>query len=100
MSLVRFALHQADTLAPFEEMVKERFAGWLAKEIAGGCAFTSVQLRWLELIRDHVAASLHVETGDFEYVPFTNMGGLGAAYDVFGDGLYPILDELNEVLVS
>src|SRR5262249_3145905 len=30
VSLVRFALHQDERLAPFPEEVEERFAGWLA----------------------------------------------------------------------
>ena len=100
VSLVRFALHQADTLAPFEDTVKERFSHWLVGQIAQGRTFSPAQIKWLELIRDHVASSLSVEADDFEYVPFTSLGGLGAAYDAFGDGLYPLLEELNGVLVS
>ena len=32
---------------------------------------------------------------DLEEVPFNTIGGLGRAYELFGDRLAPILDELN-----
>ena len=47
-----------------------------------------------------VAASLTIESDDFEYEPFVQRGGLGKAYQVFGDKLQPLLRELNEVLVA
>jgi type I restriction enzyme R subunit len=100
VSLVRFAVGQSDTLAPFEETVRERFAAWLAAQESAGRVFTTEQKRWMEMIRDHVAASLAVEADDFEYVPFSELGGLGAAYAAFGDTLYPLLEELNTVLTT
>jgi len=30
--------------------------------------FTPEQLRWLEMIRDHIAANLSIEAEDFDYV--------------------------------
>jgi len=52
--------------------------------------FTEEQRRWLEMIRDHIAANLGIEPEDFEYVPFTQEGGLGKVYQVFGDRLNEI----------
>jgi type I restriction enzyme R subunit len=99
VSLIRFAVSKESDLVPFAEVVNERFAKWLADQQAAGRNFTPDQIAWLELIRDHVGASLSVEADDLEQVPFTELGGLGAAYDVFGDELYDLLAKLNEVLV-
>jgi hypothetical protein len=35
-----------------------------------------------------------------ESLPFSQKGGLGRAYQLFGERLQPLLDELNEVLVQ
>ena len=37
---------------------------------------------------------------DFDYAPFVQMGGLGKVYQVFGNGLQPLVNELNEVLAA
>jgi len=62
--------------------------------------FTPDQLAWLELIRDHIATSLSIEADDFDYAPFAQKGGLGKAYQLFGDDLDALLEELNEVLAA
>jgi len=100
VSLVRFALHQGGELRPFQEQVHERFSAWLAQQETSGRKFTDEQRQWLGLIRDHIASSLAIERDDFEYVPFAQHGGLGKAYQVFGQHLTPLLNELNEVLVA
>ena len=61
--------------------------------------FTTEQRQWLEAIRDHIAGSVSIEPGDFQYAPFNQQGGLMGAYTVFGDDLQPIIDELNLELV-
>jgi type I restriction enzyme, R subunit len=100
VSIVRFALHQEGELRPFRDEVDERFAKWLSSQESNGRKFTAEQRQWLELIRDHIAASLAIEADDFEYVPFAQHGGLGKAYQVFGKDLNPLLNELNEVLAA
>jgi len=55
---------------------------------------------WLDLIRDHIATSLSIETNDFNYAPFSQRGGLGKAHQLFGSKLPKLLDELNEVLAA
>lgn len=100
VSLVRYATHQDDVLEPFAERVNERFADWLSRQEAGGRRFTDEQRQWLELIRDHIAGSLKIEADDFEYTPFAQRGGMGRVYQVFGDNLNDLLDELNEVLAA
>jgi type I restriction enzyme R subunit len=100
VSLVRFALHKADALVPYRQQVEERFGSWMAQQELAGVTFTPEQRLWLELIRDHVAASMGIEMDDFEYAPFAQKGGAGRAYQVFGERLEPLLNELNEVLAA
>lgn len=105
VSLVRYTLerdeHSDALLEPYSETVTQRFAAWLEEqERMRGKPFTTEQRQWLELIREHVAASLTIETDDFEYEPFSQRGGLGRAYQVFGTELSVILQQLNERLAA
>ena len=87
-------------LVPVADTVEERYRQWLADQAAAGVEFSIEQLRWLETIRDHIASSLHIEADDFDLPPLSQFGGLGKAYQLFGDRLQPILEELNERLAA
>ena len=100
VSVVRYALGDVEELAPFADGVQERFRGWLAMQETAGRSFAGEQVRWLEAIRDHIAGSVSMEMGDFEYAPFNQQGGLGKAYELFGDELPGLLEELNLELVA
>jgi type I restriction enzyme R subunit len=100
VALVRFALRQENELVPFPEQVEQRFQDWLAQQEGAGRRFTDEQRWWLESIRDHIAASFRMEMDDFSDVPFAQRGGVGKAYQVFGEELDKVLEELNEVLVA
>ncbi|MEX2163177.1 MAG: type I restriction-modification enzyme R subunit C-terminal domain-containing protein [Sulfuricaulis sp.] len=111
VSLVRFAIHQDNELIPFPERVNANFKAWLATQQQGrhpgegrgpGVTepFTAEQIRWLEMIRDHIAANLSIEPDDFEYSPFAQEGGLGKVHQIFGDKLNTIIEELNETLAA
>ncbi|MBI3697032.1 MAG: restriction endonuclease subunit R, partial [Acidobacteria bacterium] len=100
VSLVRFALHQDGELRPYREPVQEKFTAWLAAQQTNDRSFTDEQRQWLELIRDHVASSVAIDMDDFDYTPFAQKGGVGKAYQVFGNELAPLLAELNEVLAA
>ncbi len=97
VSLVRFAMHRDDELVPFPERVNANFEKWMAGHKD---KFTPEQRRWLEMIRDHVAANLSIEADDFDLAPFAQEGGLGKVHQVFGDSLDTILEELNGVLAA
>ncbi len=99
VALVRYAIGDADELAPFADHVNQRFEGWLAMQETAGRAFTAEQRQWLEAIRDHIAGSVSIEPGDFQYAPFNQWGGIMGAHNVFGDQLQPIIEELNLELV-
>ncbi len=125
VSLVRFAIHQDNELVPFPERVNANFKAWLATqqpsvrhepaeeeqtktavrpELVEGqrptSRFTPEQMKWLEMIRDHIAANLGIEPDDFEYAPFAQEGGLGRVHQLFGDELNTLIEQLNESLAA
>lgn len=52
------------------------------------------------MIKEHIAGRLSIEKDDFDSVPFKPAGGLGKAYQLFGEDLWHLLEELNEVLAA
>ncbi len=100
VSLVRFAIHQDNELVPFPERVNANFKAWLAQQESSGKKFTPDQRRWLEMIRDHIAANLGIDPKDFDYAPFAQEGGLGKVHQLFGSELNKIIDELNGTLAA
>jgi type I restriction enzyme R subunit len=101
VSLVRFAVHQEGELRPFKDVVYLRFDKWLGEQEQNRRRrFSNEQRQWLTAIRDHIAASVSIEPDDLELPPFSQWGGLGKAYKVFGDDLQPMLEQLNEVLAA
>ena len=97
ISLVRFAIDDTATLEPYKETVNQRFQEWLNNQEG---SFSEEQLAWLEMIKDHIATSLHIEIDDFEYAPFQAKGGAIKVYQLFGDELDTILETLNEGLAA
>lgn len=100
VSLVRFALEQDNELVPFADRVNANFKAWLAQQANNGRHFESDQLKWLTMIRDHIAGNHLIEAQDFEYPPFIQNGGLGRFYEMFGDQYIEILETLNSSLVA
>jgi type I restriction enzyme R subunit len=100
ISLVRYGLGKSDELVPYHEIVHDRFEEWLDSQEKSGNAFTSEQLEWLSMIKEHIATSMQITVDDFDYVPFFDKGGVMKVYNLFGDRFNTILDELNEVLAA
>ena len=100
IALVRHAINPEKPLEPVRLTVHQRYERWLAEKQAQGVIFTNEQRRWLDAIKDHIATSLTIETEDFDDVPFNQYGGLGKVYQLFGDQLNSLLDELNEELAA
>src|SRR3990170_1158646 len=100
ISLIRFAIGESDVLEPFTETVNDRFYKWLSEQEKSDRKFTPEQIEWLTMIKDHIATSLSIGMNDFEYVPFHEKGGVVKVYQVFGEELKNILEELNEALAA
>jgi len=52
------------------------------------------------MIKNHIATSLEVTTEDFDLSPFYEKGGLMKVYNLFGEELNSVLEELNNRLVA
>ena len=62
--------------------------------------FTPEQIEWLRMIKDHIVSSYHLDLDDLDYTPFDAQGGRGKMYQLFGNEMEKIIEELNEVLVA
>jgi type I restriction enzyme R subunit len=100
VSLVRYTLHQESQLVPFRDEVEQRFQAWLEQQTKAGRPFTADQLQWLGWMKDQIAGEMSISTESFEFTPFIEHGGLGKAYQVFGDQLTKLMDALTEALAA
>ncbi len=100
VSLVRFATGTAQVLEPFPEEVNRNFNAWLNKQQANGTHYTPEQKEWLNMIKQHITTSLNINIDAFELSPFNQKGGAVKAYQLFGQQLNNILEELNTVLTK
>ena len=101
VALAKHALRPDQELVPFAEEVHARFDVWLAQQANRGRQFNEEQLKWLGLVRDQVAADAEVTWDDFDQASrLVQAGGLGGAWEAFGDELEGIVTELNEELVA
>ncbi len=100
ISLLRFTIGETSELVPFPDIVDQKYADWIAEQEKKGKKFNPEQIEWLQMIKDHISASLDVTTEDFDYAPFYEKGGLMKVYNLFGESLNKMLEELNERLVA
>jgi len=101
VALIRRVCGLDATITPFADTVRKNFQTWIMQHHAGGTdKFNEEQMNWLRMLRDHIAHSCHVDRSDLDYSPFDAQGGLGKMWQLFGEGLDPLLDELNEALVA
>ena len=57
-------------------------------------------MEWLRMIRDHIISSFHMDRDDLEMAPFNGKGGMGRMYQLFGDQMDDVINELNEALAA
>lgn len=101
VSLIRRVMGIDDRLTPYDQTINRNFKHWLFKVQAGNAPkFTPEQLDWLRLIKDHIASSIHVDLDTLDLTPFNAKGGRGKMYQLFGDKMNSILDEMNEALAA
>ena len=101
VALIRRACGIDQKLTPFDDTVRKNFQNWIMQKHAGTPdKFTPDQILWLQMIRDHITNSFHCHRDDLEMAPFDAAGGLGKMYQLFGENMDNLLDELNEALVA
>ena len=100
VSLIRRVTGIDQALTPFDQTVNRNFQSWVFGKQAGTLKFNEEQMEWLRMIKDHIAASIHLEKEDLDYAPFDAKGGIGRMVQLFGREMEVIINELNEVLVA
>ncbi len=101
VSLIRRTCGIDAKLAAYDDTVRRNFQSWILKRHSGaGVKFTGEQLDWLHMIRDHITTSFHVDRDDFDMAPFDAKGGLGKMYQLFGENMAVVIEELNGALAA
>ncbi len=101
VALIRRVCGIDGEIKTFSSTVRKNFQDWIMKYHAGSRdKFSEPQMAWLHLIRDHIASSFHIERDDLDMAPFNAQGGLGRMYQLFGDRMDWVMDELNRELVA
>lgn len=90
ISMVKHAAEQQAPLLTAEERVNQAMDRLIQRN-----KFTTDQMHWLSLIREHLVKNLSMDEEDFNLTPLLNMrGGKAKARKVFGD-LPGLVTELN-----
>ena len=101
VSLLRRISGIDSTLIDYSNKVDLNFRDWILKKNAGQHnRFTEEQMQWLRMIKDHIATSIHLDADDLDYTPFDAEGGKGKMWQMFGEGMNDIINELNEALAA
>ncbi len=101
VSLIRRVSGIDPQLTPYNKIVDKNFQDWVFKKHSGaGEKFTEEQMAWLRMLKDHIASSFHIEIDDLDFTPFDSKGGRGKMWQLFGDKMNAIIEELNEELVA
>lgn len=101
VSLIRKVVGIDKALTPYDKTVDKNFADWVWKKQQGAAIkFTKEQMEWLYMLKEQIATSVHIETDDLDYTPFDAKGGRGKMWQLFGDEMEKIINELNEALAA
>jgi type I restriction enzyme R subunit len=101
VALIRHVCGIDEQLQPFSDTVRRNFQDWIMKRHSGKQAkFTDTQTAWLQNIRDCIIQSFRFEREDLELDPFDAQGGLGKMYQLFGDDMDALIEELNGELTA
>ncbi len=100
VSILRRLTGLDSKLTGYDLTIDKNFQKWVFAKQAGSLKYTTEQMEWLRMIKEHIATSLHVEIDDLDYTPFDAQGGRGKMWQLFGEEMNNIIDELNEALAA
>lgn len=100
VSILRRLTGLDSKLTGYDLTIDKNFQKWVFAKQAGSLKYTTEQMEWLRMIKEHIATSLHVEIDDLDYTPFDAQGGRGKMWQLFGEEMNKIIDELNEALAA
>ncbi|TNE84132.1 MAG: DEAD/DEAH box helicase [Gammaproteobacteria bacterium] len=100
VALIRRVSGLDNSISTYAATVRRNFQRWIMQHHSGaGEKFNEQQMAWLHMIRDHITSSFHMERDDLEMAPFDARGGMGKMYQLFGDKMDAVIEELNKELV-
>lgn len=101
VSLIRKVAGIDTALTPYDKTVDRNFQQWILKKNAGQHnRFTKEQMEWLQMLKEQIATSVHIDADDLDYTPFDAKGGKGKMWQLFGEDMNTIINELNEALAA
>ena len=101
VALIRRVCGIDATISLYSDTVRRNFKNWIMTFHSGRVKkFNEAQMEWLRMIRDHIMNSFHLDRDDLDMAPFDSKGGMGQMYNLFGDQMDSVIDELNEVLAA
>ncbi|KAB7624237.1 DEAD/DEAH box helicase [Alkalilimnicola sp. S0819] len=101
IALVRRASGWDERLTPYKSTVERNFQRWVLRKHQGNAPkFSEDQMNWLRMIRDHIAASFHFTPDDLDYTPFDAQGGRGRMWQLFGEEMDAVIDEMNDEMAA
>jgi type I restriction enzyme R subunit len=99
VDLIGFVKHAigAEGFPTIEQRVEKAFETWQREY-----DFTSDELLWLNMMREHFKQEREIKQEDFSAIPFIRKGGWGSAVNAFGgeERLRETLKELNNEVLS
>jgi len=98
VSLLRYISDIDDKLVPYDKIVNKNFKEWVFQKNAGHEQFDDEQMEWLRKMKEHIAINYNFAMEDLDYAPFDQYGGKGRMYQLFGEDMNAIIDEMNEEL--
>ncbi|MFC7933178.1 type I restriction endonuclease subunit R [Streptomyces cinereoruber] len=69
---------------PHDEVMRERYQAWIARQEQTGTRFTERQRWWLDRIAEATAKRVRFDTADLDYAPFTSRNGTDGFIAEFG----------------
>ena len=101
VALVRRVTKVDETLTTFDATVNKNFQDWIFKQNAGQAnRYSSEQMDWLRMIKNHISNSFDMQTDDLDIAPFDAHGGALKMKKLFGKERNTIINELNMALVA
>ncbi len=85
ISLVHHSSGKEESLLPFSEIIREKFAKWLIQQESSGRIFTLEQKEWLFMIKNNIESSISIDLDALDNVPFSHKGDRVKFYEIFGN---------------
>lgn len=100
VSLIRRVTNIDPQLTAYDKTIDRNFQKWVFEKQSGALKFNEEQMNWLRMVKQHITESFHMETDDLDYTPFDSLGGRGKMWQLFGEKMNDLIEEMNEALVA